>query len=386
MKVVIVNCFDTYEERVDLVYDFFISNNYSVSVVQSDFGHFKKDYRKEEKKDYFFVKSKRYHKNLSIKRLASHYKFSKDAFNIVKKIEPNILYVLLPPNSLAKYSSIYKNTHNEVKLIFDIIDLWPETMPIGNAKNLLPFKFWKSLRSNGLKKADFVITECNLYQDVLFDELQDLKKETLYLAKREISVTHLTSLSENKFNLCYLGSINNIIDIEKIKEIIRIFNSIKSTTLHIIGDGENKGLLIDTMKSIGASVEYHGKIYSPQEKQNIFDKCHFGLNIMKDSVCVGLTMKSIDYFQHGLPIINNIKADTTELVEEYKVGFNEIDFEKELLSKKIQNLSVDDVIEMKKNAFRLFNEKFSKGAFNKKLTEIVDRLKDENGNYKKKIK
>lgn len=69
---------------------------------------------------------------------------------------------------------------------------------------------------------------------------------------------------------------------------------------------------------------------------------------MKDSVCVGLTMKSIDYFQHGLPIINNIKADTTELVEEYKVGFNEIDFEKELLSKKIQNLSVDDVIEMKK--------------------------------------
>ena len=41
---------------------------------------------------------------------------------------------------------------------------------------------------------------------------------------------------------------------------------------------------------------------------------------------------------------------------------------------------------MKKNAFRLFNEKFSKGAFNKKLTEIIYRLKDENGNYKKKIK
>jgi molecular chaperone DnaK len=63
-----------------------------------------------------------------------------------------------------------------------------------------------------------------------------------------------------------------------------------------------------------------------------------------------------------------------------------IDITKELLSKKIQNLSVDDVIEMKKNAFRLFNEKFSKGAFNKKLTEIIYRLKDENGNYKKKIK
>lgn len=58
MKVVIVNCFDTYEERVDLIYDFFISNNYSVSVVQSDFRHMRKDYRKEEKKDYFLLNQK----------------------------------------------------------------------------------------------------------------------------------------------------------------------------------------------------------------------------------------------------------------------------------------------------------------------------------------
>lgn len=41
---------------------------------------------------------------------------------------------------------------------------------------------------------------------------------------------------------------------------------------------------------------------------------------MKDNVCVGLTMKSIDYFQHGLPIINNIQEDTTEIVKQYKVG------------------------------------------------------------------
>jgi hypothetical protein len=115
----------------------------------------RKDYRKEEKKDYFFVKSKRYHKNLSIKRLASHYKFSKDAFNIVKKIEPNILYVLLPPNSLAKYSSIYKNTHNEVKLIFDIIDLWPETMPIGNAKNLVVSQKTLIFAANNLEYYDY---------------------------------------------------------------------------------------------------------------------------------------------------------------------------------------------------------------------------------------
>ena len=74
-------------------------------------------------------------------------------------------------------------------------------------------------------------------------------------------------------------------------------------TLHIIGDGESKQELIDAAKAGGATVEYHGKIHDPQDKQDIFDKCHFGLNIMK-SVCVGLTMKSIDGFLS--PIINNI--------------------------------------------------------------------------------
>ena len=43
---------------------------------------------------------------------------------------------------------------------------------------------------------------------------------------------------------------------------------------------------------------------------------------MKKSVCVGLTMKSIDYFEFGLPIINNIKGDTWNAVEEYGIGIN----------------------------------------------------------------
>lgn len=36
---------------------------------------------------------------------------------------------------------------------------------------------------------------------------------------------------------------------------------------------------------------------------------------MKPDVCVGLTMKSVDYFRHDLPILNNIPADTAELVD-----------------------------------------------------------------------
>lgn len=369
MKAVIVNCFDTYEDRVDLVHEFFKEQGYDATVIQSDFRHFKKVHREEPKEDFIFVKSKPYYKNLSVSRLSSHYKYAGDAFKIVEELKPDLLYTFVPPNSLAKFAARYKKNHKEVKLILDLIDLWPETMPIGKAKKFPPFTFWGAMRDKSLKYADLVITECDLYQSVLGDALKSVKTETVYLAKREIDVVSNPQLSENEIHLAYLGSINNIIDIPKIKEIIETIKKVKPVTLHIIGDGESKQELVDAAKAGGATVEYHGKIYDPQEKQDIFDKCHFGLNIMKDSVCVGLTMKSIDYFQHGIPIINNIPSDTAELVEKYGVGINVEGSE----YNKIQSvcINLNSSYKYRTKAVELFQNKFSTDAFIENMKYII---------------
>src|SRR5690606_38334337 len=136
-----------------------------------------------------------------------------------------------------------KQKNKNVKLIFDLIDLWPETMPIGKAKNFPPFTFWGAMRDHSLKYADLVITECDLYQSVLHDALKSIKTETVYLAKKDIVVTSNPKLNEDEIHLAYLGSINNIIDIPKIKKIIETLQKIKPTTLHVIGDGESKEFL-----------------------------------------------------------------------------------------------------------------------------------------------
>ncbi len=371
MNVVIVNCFDTYEQRVDLIYDYFKSKNCNINVVQSDFRHFQKIKRDDKKEDFIFVKSDDYYKNISVKRIKSHYKFAKDAFKIIEKIRPDLLYVMIPPNSLAKFANKYKDEHKDVKLYFDIIDLWPETMPMGNLKQLSPFKYWRMLRDDNLHRSECVIVECNLYKNVLKEVLKGVRTETLYLAKPNIDVDAFPTISNDEIHLCYLGSINNIID--KIKKLIGTLNSKKTTTLHIIGDGESKDILINEIYKTGSRIEYYGKVYDPIKKQKIFDKCHFGLNIMKDSVCVGLTMKSIDYFQHGLPIINNIKSDTTQIVEEYNIGFN-LDESIEHVSNLILNLNSEEIQTMKINTRELFNEKFSKSAFNLKLDSIFKEM------------
>lgn len=375
MKAVIVNCFDTYEDRVDLVHEFFKEQGYDVTVIQSNFRHFKKVHRKEPKEGFVFVKANPYFKNLSVARLISHYKYANDAFKIVEDLKPDLLYTFVPPNSLAKFAASYKQRHKEVKLILDFIDLWPETMPIGKAKTFPPFTFWGAMRDKSLKYADLVITECDLYQSVLGDALKGVKVETVYLAKREINVIRKPHLNEDEIHLAYLGSINNIIDIPKIKEIIEIIKEVKPVTLHIIGDGESKQVLIEAAIFGGATVEYLGKIYDPQEKQDVFDKCHFGLNIMKDSVCVGLTMKSIDYFQHGIPIINNIPADTAEIVEKYDVGVN---IYKEMNKKDFKNkvqIFIDEKLNQDKvNTEKLYVEMFSITSFKNNLEKIVAKV------------
>ena len=96
-------------------------------------------------------------------------------------------------------------------------------------------------------------------------------------------------------------------------------------------------------------------------------KCHFGLNIMKESVCVGLTTKSIDYFSCGLPIINNIKGDTWNIVEKYNVGINVKE-----VSTFANEYEKINIYEMKENVEKVYNRYFTINAFKRCLLECLE--------------
>lgn len=375
MKCVFIDCFSNYDIRIKPIEEYLNNKGYSSYYITSNFHHVSKQYYSENRKNSIQIKVPKYAKNISLARLMSHFIFSFKAFREVKNIKPDLIYIIIPANSLVWFASRYKR-HNNVKVLYDIYDLWPETFPYLSSKRLfsIPFMFWKNLRDKNIKTADFIITECNLYRSKLKNVLENTKTDTLYLAKEYKTVTNNLLLNEEEIHLCYLGSINSIIDIDKIKLIIKAINEKKQTVLHIIGDGENRKSFIDEIRQLGALVEYHGKLYEYQEKQDVFDKCHFGLNIMKDTVCVGLTMKSIDYFQAGLPIINNIKADTEQLIEEYKVGVNITDDNIAEVINNITSASLCELLDMRRNTKKMYEKIFSYEAFNKDLDRIFSQI------------
>lgn len=370
MKVVIVNAFDTYEHRVELLYRYFKMHDCDVQVYVSDFQHIKKEYRNVKQKDYTFIHAEAYYKNLSVSRLQSHKKFSERVYQRIKDQDIDLLWVLIPPNSLTSMAAQYKQYHTGTKVVLDMIDLWPETMPIHKFKNIPPLLWWKNMRDKNLEYADLIVTECALYQERINPFVRKPEMKTLYLAwpyhKKSLPVLNL----DNVLRLCYLGSINNIIDIPTIGNMINVIKERWDLKIevHIIGDGEKREKYISELRKVGAKVIFYGKVYDEEKKKKIMDGCHLGINIMKESVCVGLTMKSMDYLENGLPILNNIKGDTWKLVEQKKIGIN-ID--------QLKNYTYNDVKKIVKNRAyirEVAEQLFSYEAFEKRMDQIISDM------------
>ena len=72
--------------------------------------------------------------------------------------------------------------------------------------------------------------------------------------------------------------------------------------------------------------------------------------MMVDDIIVGLTTKSVDYLSLGIPLFNNIKEDTWDLVEKEQIGVNYSGNIENL----IKNLSEEKIKQEKKNALEYF--------------------------------
>ena len=374
-KAVCISCTHHYRERTGPVEAVLQAAGYTCTYITSDFHHItKQHYKVEDLPHCIQIPTVPYTKNISLNRIYSHIRFSRDVMRQVEKLQPDLLYVEIPPNSLCREAAKYKKRHPETRLIFDIFDMWPESFPNNRAKKLLklPFSVWGWFRNCGLGKADLVLTECDLFRNTLQRYMHDTPAETLYLCRSHATCQELKAVpADDGMHLCYLGSINNIIDIPTICDLIGQVQKLQPVTLHIIGDGESRDALISGVESTGAKVIFHGKIYDDAQKQAIFDLCSFGLNIMKDSVYIGLTMKSLDYFAGGLPVLNTIGGDTWSLVETDHIGININRDDLAATARKIVQTSPETLLAMRQATLQRFDGLFSQRVFRERLTKYL---------------
>lgn len=339
----------------------YVKKGYDAIYVTSDFDHMtKKRYNFNEYKNSMQLHVISYKKNLSISRILSHLMFSYKTFYMLLACKPEVVYVEVPNNSLVKSSAKYKKINN-AEIIVDVFDMWPESMPV-KTKNMIVnwgFDIWRNFRNKNLKFADQIWIECDYYRELLSAQKINLPMETKYLKLKNAETSIEMKVSEEEIDLCYLGSINNIIDISLIEKIVSEFAKNKRTRIHIIGDGERKDEFLDILKKNSIEIIDHGKVYEIDKLQEIFDQCWFGINVLREDLAIGITMKSISYFRGGLPIINTVQGDTSRFVEECNIGINVDRHDVKSCVLRILNITKDDLACMKNNTRNLFEQKFA---------------------------
>lgn len=367
----LISCSDHYDHRMKVVDDCLRMRGFDTIYITSDFDHTGKCVFKCNVPGCVQLHVPPYKRNLSVQRIISHLQFARKAFDYLESLkkEPDLVVGLLPPNFLAYYLAKYKKCHPSVKLIFDIFDLWPETFPnTGLGKVLAPFfGVWAMLRDRSLPVADYITTECRMFQRIL--RLNNDRSEAVYLCGAELECGYKKpQLAEERWDLCYLGAINNVIGISEICRLVERLQRLKPVTLHIVGAGERQQEFVERLKALGAEVLCYGLVYDDMSKQDIIHRCHFGLNIVRPTACIGLTMKSVEYFRHGLPVISNIPEDTRLLVEKYEIGIHVDDPD----TIPDEALSVARCIAMRENVRRTYEAVFTTEVIRTQYQNIFD--------------
>lgn len=320
MKVTIINCFDVYDRRVELLQGALCAEEHQVSVLIPNFRHVQKCMRTHCPEGFEMLPAKPYYGKFSPARIRSHIRFSKDAVVRARSLEPDLLWVLAPPNSLVKEAAQYKRQRPEMKLILDFMDLWPESLPFPGF-SATPFgRIWQGVRDKYVDAADSVVTERSQYWPVLQKSCDRKKLHTLFVP-RNPGFRYLEGRPPaDRIALCFLGRVNRDVDFQAMGRLLRGLE--QPVELHVIGGGDREAQLRQTAEEAGAQVIFHGKLYGLREKQRIFDRCHFGLNLLKKTGEPGLAMKSADYLEASLPVINNVGGETWKFIERHPVGVN----------------------------------------------------------------
>lgn len=367
-QCICISCFDYYSTRMQAIINHFENKGYDTKYVYADFNHFSKAKNEHKYNKGVMIKVTQYKKNLSPQRLLSHIVFSNGVIRYIKKSKPEIIYCMIPPNSLVLKLAKYKEENKEVKLIFDCYDLWPESFPhrIDNKVIDGAFKIWGNLRKKYISKADLVIGVSEQQLDILRKELNGTDARIL---KPVIDTGKIPKYKSNidSLDFCYLGMVNNIIDMDLIVEILGKLTKFKKVSIHIIGEGANLEIFTKRLEAASVMVVQHGVVFDMSKKNDIFSICNWGLNIPREEINSTMSLKAVEYLRAGLPILNNALGDIRRIVSQNNVGINISKDDTDKTIEAILNMSESDMEHLHDNVITTYKDCFEKQDYDEIL-------------------
>ncbi|QUN06895.1 hypothetical protein KDN34_05460 [Shewanella yunxiaonensis] len=368
MKVCVVSPFfvdDKSISRPAFVRDTLLNHSNDVVVLTSDFSHQLKRRVHFDSDKIITVRTLNYSNNKSVFRFASHFFLAIFLFLKAVKISRGIdvFYVTAPFAFTALLIKIFIRK----KVIVDIIDYWPYSLPFKKNYLTSPFlKVWHFFNFLCFKMSDFTISLSSTFLSLA---KVDLKYQILFGTNSKFVLHH--DVSDKKISILYLGNIGELYDFESLISLFEKYP--EKYVFEIVGSGDRLDWLKLELERIGVEHRFHGVVYCENSLKKIASKCHFGFNgYLKTNA--SFSYKALSYFSYGLPIINSMRGDIFNYVEMYNLGINYQQDSNLSLEKAILNYDYSSCLTQ--NVRRFFIENLEQSKIEMKIIKVFEELYD----------
>lgn len=368
------------EENIDL--EIITSSFYHATKKQRDFSQ---SYLSSFDYKVTLISEPGYNRNISLKRLKSHYIFAKNVLEYLKeRKKPDLIYCVVPSLDVADYVTKFAKQKN-IPLILDIQDLWPEAFrmafDIPIVSNIL-FKPMEKKANKIYSRADKLVAVSNSYLERAkkYNSLAagiyaylgiDLERFDILTYQANDSIPKKCI---DEIWITYIGTLGHSYNIKATIEALSIVNSIvkDKICLKIIGDGPLKKEFEDFSKLKDCHVDFTGKL-SYEDVVLYLKQSDIAINPIVDKSVASIVNKVCDYAAAGLPVVNTQICDEYRaLLNEYNAGISCTNNPKDIADQLLYLINNPKIRRiMGDNSRRLAEEKFDRKNTYLKIVNLI---------------
>ena len=344
-----------------------------------------------------FIYSPSYKHHIGFKRFRHHIQLGNEFLRLAKQSElPDVINVCNVPLELCN-ACISFGEKNDIPVIIDIRDLWPDSYlnflpkkiqflkkPLLRLINLFSYKVRRSYSKAtaitaitkpildwGLKKAPNRNNSLDAVFPMAYPKTNPIKK----INKSELRIKY--GVRENSLIACYSGNIGYQTDFDTFLLAAKLIES-NNLPIHFIiaGSGPRENEIKEKSSKL-SNVTVTGWL-SGSELRELFEISSFGLlgffNV-KDYI-KSLPNKFSEYLSAGLALVCGTKGEMAKWINDYECGINYKSMDAESLYTEISKLikHEKEVIRLKRNAKNLHLKHFDHDVVIPLLADHVERV------------
>jgi glycosyltransferase involved in cell wall biosynthesis len=373
----------------------------------SNFSHHFKKFRCEGWKDLRvnnrftirLVPTTGYKRNIGIGRVVRDLVFGLRTYQRGKKMtSPDCIIYAESPLTFG-YAGFQLARHHKCPVIYDQMDLWPEFIEKVFPVAMEPFVrvLFAPVYYNRkyiFRNLDAVMALARPYLDVMLREapiLYNRPHDVIYngidvplfrqfMSETQVLDVTLPSKEEDATWAVFAGSLNPSYDIWTILDAAKMLEEQNSNVWIVIaGDGPFRVHVEAAAARYGRTrVYYVGKL-EPSQLARLYKQCDIGLCAYSKRSNVEMPDKVYDYMAAGLPVVNSLRGEVSQLITQRKIGVQYAAENAHDLKEKLLLLSNNTQLrqEMASNSY-LAGMEFDKNIQYRKCVDLVESLANNN--------